>query len=34
MHTLLFSTAHFKLTTAQIVIDCTLKYAPLFRINN
>src|SRR6218665_957116 len=27
LHKLLFATAHFNFTTAQIVINCTLKYA-------
>ena len=27
LHILRFSTAHFAFTTAQIVINCTLKYA-------
>jgi len=31
MHKLPFSTAHFDITTAQIVINCTLKYAPSHR---
>ena len=27
LHKLPFTTAHFNITTAQIVINCTLKYA-------
>jgi len=33
VHTLPFSNAHFDLTTAQIAINCTLKYALRYTIN-
>jgi len=34
LHKMTFTTAHFHVTTAQFVINCTLKYALTFTTNN